>query len=66
MSQVNWEAFDRGGPDVHYEVTDKLQGAMETGHHAAARELLEEYSVQYPEMAEALRLSLVRKYGTGL
>lgn len=66
MSQVNWQAFDKAGPQVHVEVNSKLQAAMETGHHAVARELLEEYAVEYPDKAEVLRLSLVRKYGTGL
>lgn len=50
----------------HRAVQDKLLGCMETGHHGAAREVLEEYAVDYPDKAEALRLSLVRLYGTGL
>lgn len=66
MSQVNWDAFGTGDVDPHQAVHEQLIGYMETGHHGAARALLKEHAEQYPEMAETLRLSLVRKYGTGL
>lgn len=66
MSQVSWEAFEKDIDRKHQEVLEKLNGAMETGHHAVARELLDEYAKEYPAKAEALRLSLVRKFGTGL
>jgi hypothetical protein len=66
MSQVSWDAFEKGIDEKHQLVAERLNAAMETGHTAAARELLDEYSKEYPTKAEALRLSCVRKYGTGL
>lgn len=68
MSGVHWGAI--GGPlyprTVHDEVRDAVTGAMETGRRGTAAELLKLYASEHPEQAEALRLSLVRKYSTGL
>lgn len=67
MSQINWNAFNTDDADAtHERVASQLAGLMETGHHGKARELLDTYAVDFPTLAEALRLSLVRKYGTGL
>lgn len=66
MSRVSWDAFEAQIDQRHQDVLEKLTAAMETGHHAAARELLEEYAKEYPAKSEALRLSLVRRFGTGL
>ena len=48
------------------EVSDEVAVLMETGQHGKARELLAEFAVEAPEQSETIRLSCVRKYGTGL
>jgi hypothetical protein len=66
MSQVNWDAFSIGPDPVHQETQEKVYGYMESGHHGAARELIAEYGKTHGAKAEALRLALVRDFGTGL
>lgn len=68
MSGVSWDSFVEApeGSFDHAGVQAKLMGAMETGHRGVAREILDEYAKEYPNEAEILRLSLVRRYGTGL
>lgn len=66
MSQVSWEAFESAIDAVHRETQEKVYAYMESGHHGAARELIAEYSKQHRDKAEALRLALVRDFGTGL
>lgn len=63
MSRVGWDAFD---PDPHQATLEKLNQLMESGHKGEARTLIREYSKDHPTKAEAMRLSLVRRYGTGL
>jgi len=66
MSQVSWEAFEANIDAVHRETQEKVYGYMESGHHGAARELIAEYGKTHGAKAEALRLALVRDFGTGL
>ena len=63
---VSWEAFENDIDQQHQLVLEKLNGYMESGYNGKARELLDEYGKEYPTKAEAMRLSLVRRYGTGL
>lgn len=63
---VSWDAFERDIDQQHQLVLERLNGFMESGHNGAARELLDKYAKEYPTKAEAMRLSLVRKFGTGL
>lgn len=65
MSQVTWDAFD-DKDQQHQIILERLHGYMESGHTGAARELLDGYAKEYPTKAEAMRLSLVSRYGTGL
>lgn len=48
------------------EVSDEIAVLMETGQHGKARTVLAEFAVESPEQSESIRLSCVRKYGTGL
>lgn len=66
MTKVSWEAFEAELDAVHRETREKVYAYMESGHHGAARELLQEYGSTYSDKAQALRLALVRDFGTGL
>jgi hypothetical protein len=66
MTKVSWEAFEAEIDAVHRDTREKVYGYMESGHHGAARELIAEYSKLHRDKAEALRLALVRDFGTGL
>jgi hypothetical protein len=65
MSRVSFDAFERPDP-IHFETREKVYAAMSSGHFGVARDLIADYSAQYGDKAEALRLALVRDFGTGL
>lgn len=63
----SWDnPFNQQPDPVHFETRERVYAAMETGHNGVARELIAEYSKQHSDKAEALRLALVRDFGTGL
>lgn len=64
--KLGWDAFANDVDQQHQLLLEKLNGYMESGYNGKARELLDEYAKEYPIKAEAMRLSLVRRYGTGL
>lgn len=50
----------------HKSLVRNVYSCMETGNHDLARTILTEYEAIAPNQCEALRLALVRDYGTGL
>lgn len=66
MTRVSWEAFEADIDAVHRDTWAEVYGYMETGHWGAARAAIAEYSEHPSAKAEALRLTLVRDFGTGL